>query len=391
MHKVKGEFHYFRRKAKMLTQKKIIKVANLLYEELKKDKMDLVTYKNMSGKALIEKVKTYNKCLKHGYKLAANRISDHINIIVDRICDEALAIKNQLKKLQIIEEEYGISLKNLIEDLKYLNQSYPSVEFKGNMLTVKTNEIELEDIILGKFMICVNLSRSLTRTEEFLTIKAETPNPSSSSESITHPHVDNEMLCVGEGYCLLKDAISQGRIEDFFKIVDSILHTYNESSAYVGLNEWEGKLCYMCDALAEDTFNCCMCSTDMCERCSFICETCEQVYCESCFDCSSCSLCEYTECSGCAENNMHCCETCGNNICDGCVKKCKICELMVCENCTTNCEACDELVCEEHLKKCEKCDNDVCEKCEKRCKNCEMDLCEECHEKDECNLLAEKK
>jgi len=377
----------------MLTQKQIIRVANLLYEKLKIDKMELVTYKNMSGRALIEKVETYNKCLSHNLKLAANKISEHITIIVDRICDEVFAIKNQIKQLTILEMECGISPKNLMEDLKYLNQSYPSVELKKGKLTVKTNEIELGDISLGKFIICIDLSRELSRTENFLRIHAETPNPASSSESVTHPHVDGEILCVGEGFHILKDAISQGRIEDFFKIVDSILHTYNENSAYVPLSGWEGVTCDTCGSKCdiEDMHNCYKCESYMCDDCLYICESCDGVYCEDCYNATSCQCCEYTECGKCAENNTHFCEKCEDNICDSCIKNCEVCKLVGCENCTIDCEACYRLICKEHLKKCEKCDNDICEGCEERCENCKMDLCEECNGEDECNLLAEKK
>lgn len=374
----------------MLTQKQIIRVANLLYKKLKKDKTDLVIYKNMSGRALIEKIETYNKCLEHNYRLAANKISEHINIIVDRICDEAFTIKGKLKELAVLETKCGISPKNLMEDLNYLNQSYPSVEFKKGKLTVKTNEIELEDIALGRFIICLNLSEELNRTDNSLRIEAETPNPASRDNSIIHPHIQDKILCTGEGFRLLKDAISQGRIEDFFKIVDSILHTYNESSAYAPLSEWEGTPCGVCSSICdEDNLNsCCNCDSIMCDGCSLFCNCCESSYCAGCYNMTSCNYCEESMCGNCAADNILFCEKCESNICNDCNKECEICKITICKNCVVECEICDKLICREHIKFCQKCKCGMCESCEERCENCGLDLCEECHEVDECNILS---
>jgi hypothetical protein len=63
---------------------------------------------------------------------------------------------------------------------------------------------------------------------------------------VTHPHVCNGQLCEGDGAAPIKAALGSGRLLDFFVLVGQILETYNDASAHVTLDNWEGRSCNDC-------------------------------------------------------------------------------------------------------------------------------------------------
>ena len=68
------------------------------------------------------------------------------------------------------------------------------------------------------------------------------PIPAAPNEEVTHPHVSAQKLCAGEGQAAIEAALTSGRIADFFMLVDRVLHTYTEGSAFIELNAL-GKAC----------------------------------------------------------------------------------------------------------------------------------------------------
>ena len=151
------------------------------------------------------------------------------------------------------------------------------------------------------------------------------PNPAATDSSITHPHVNAEKLCEGEGSAAIRAAIEEGRICDFFTLVRSILNTYSADSPYVPLADWDGTSCYDCGytVSSEDRYYCYRCEHDYCSDCSSYCHKCEETVCLGCGG----------QCSGCEEF-----------LCLNCVSKCQECEGMFCESCLEDgmCENCRE-------------------------------------------------
>jgi hypothetical protein len=147
-------------------------------------------------------------------------------------------------------------------------------------------------------------------------------------DATTHPHVNDERLCPGEGRKAIHAALAEGRLFDFFTVVDRILHTYARGAAYVELNRWHGIPCRDCDdTIGEDeSYTCGRCSETVCGNCSLSCESCSE------------SL-----CSGCAER----CERCEARHCSGCLSPCVRCRRDVCSSCA------DEGVCETCLEEME--------------------------------------
>src|SRR5690606_3706651 len=101
---------------------------------------------------------------------------------------------------------------------------------KWSRVTVVTDDIQLEGIPLGPFKIKLDWSR-LGDSQPYEVIAVEA-NPASSSDDVTHPHVQDNRLCEGDGRQALQKALAQGRLFDFFVLVRQILTTYNPSSAY---------------------------------------------------------------------------------------------------------------------------------------------------------------
>jgi hypothetical protein len=137
------------------------------------------------------------------------------------------------------------------------------------------------------------------------------------NEAITHPHVDDECLCEGDARVPIRHALQQGRLFDFFTIVASVLRTYNASSPYVALEDWEGQRCADCgDSFLEDELsNCQNCSTAVCGDCYTVCESCNDVCCSECH--TSCDGCIEAHCLSCMQSSSHI----NQSLCPACLAK----------------------------------------------------------------------
>ena len=52
------------------------------------------------------------------------------------------------------------------------------------------------------------------------------PSPAASNSETTHPHVQTNQLCEGDGRSAIRHAMREGRLLDFFVLVRQILQTY---------------------------------------------------------------------------------------------------------------------------------------------------------------------
>jgi hypothetical protein len=162
--------------------------------------------------------------------------------------------------------------------------------------------------------------------QPFYSVVAEDPQPSSPNSDVVHPHVNGDQLCEGEGTMPIHAALRDGRVLDFFLIVSNLLHTYNSSSPYVGLHDWDGVRCKECD-----------CGMDEDEGCG--CERCEATLCDDC--CRFCRECSDTCCSSCSLL----CAGCEEDLCRVCARECCDCDQSFCSSCLQDderCPACHE-------------------------------------------------
>ncbi len=194
-------------------------------------------------------------------------------------------------------------------------------------LSVHTDSIILEGISLGRFEIHLNGKRLLDAA--CYDVVALDPNPAVACDETTHPHVHARKLCEGDGWKVIREALAQGRLSEFFLIVSQILATYNADSAHVLLSEWDGFLCAECGYTSseDDAYSCNGCLSAPCSDCCSGCECCSDNYCRDCLE--RCPCCEEPACRGCLRE----CGRCGESVCRHCLEEPE----RICPTCLESC------------------------------------------------------
>jgi hypothetical protein len=212
----------------------------------------------------------------------------------------------------------------IYEDLLAMDEEFEQVEveLREKVLSVTTGPIQLEGIELGRFQVRLRWRRLLdARPYKVLALD---PNPAATSGDTTHPHVQSDTLCEGEGRTAIRSALHEGRLLDFFLLVQQILRTYNSGSAYVHLSDWTGVECQDCGLTAsQEESTCCQrCDAALCTECSRSCSACSRTACSSCT--SACTGCESDFCSVCLSD----CSACGEACCSECLTSglCRSCQ-----------------------------------------------------------------
>jgi hypothetical protein len=259
------------------------------------------------------------------WSAAAGRIRDRIQRNLSDLSCDLQYLKGMLD--QTIPAPPKLS--EVVAELMQLEDEYGPFKYdpKERSLAVTTDPITLEDVFLGSFEIRLfpdRIGRMYKETP--YRIIALDPHPAGTDSSVTHPHVSGKYLCEGDGYMLIRNALQQGRICDFFSLVIGILNTYNPDSPYVSLDDWEGFSCYDCGrSMARDD--------------SSYCERCDNEYCDQCS--SYCPICDSTICLGCLTE----CPQCQKPVCPECTAVCAACHKTVCADCideTGMCEQCNQ-------------------------------------------------
>jgi len=222
------------------------------------------------------------------------------------------------------------SIRDVHSDLGQVDQEFGGLfhDAREHAISVRTEEIELEGIYLGDFEIWLHIP-CLGKTEchDSYRIRALDPHPAAEDESVTHPHVKDEILCPGDAATGIRAALMHGRICDFFLIIQSVLNTYNPGSPHIALRDWDGG--------------------------------------------SSCYSCGYIT----ASENLSWCERCEYDFCESCISWCESCERTVCRDCMTECEACNEY---------------FCHTCAATCPDCDRLICGSCREAEKCPCIGER-
>jgi hypothetical protein len=272
---------------------------------------------------LKERIRRLQTAEYHDWKKAAAQTRSGVLRDAERLVDR---LRNLMATLRDDERRTVPSLPTIYEDLCGAQEEFGNVELAENLIAVTTEPIELKEIALGRFQIRLELDR-ITCDMPFTVVALE-PNPAASSDATTHPHVNDERLCPGDGRKAIHAALAEGRLCDFFTVVDRILHTYARGAAYVELNRWCGIPCRDCDdTVGEDE--------------SYTCQRCNDVICDNCV--VSCEACSDSLCSDCSER----CQRCDARHCGGCLSPCIRCRRDVCSSCA------DEGVCETCLEELE--------------------------------------
>src|SRR5690606_3433874 len=93
-------------------------------------------------------------------------------------------------------------LSDIFAELSQIDQELGEYHYdlKEKTISVITEPITLEEIDLGTFEIKLFIDKiSTLYTNVPYKVIALEPNPSGSDSSVTHPHVNSEILCEGDG------------------------------------------------------------------------------------------------------------------------------------------------------------------------------------------------
>jgi len=320
----------------MYDRKTIIKIANQirqalikLHEQRYAETLERLTKFAEQFQELETESRKLGKSLAHNWHLAtekccsrAHRLLCDISYSVSRINQVAEKTDRKIPKLSC-----------LVEDLDQLQAEFGHIDFDkaASAISVATRPITLDDVYLGPFKIRLDLNKlsELFKNRPYYCIALE-PNPAATSSDITHPHVSNDQLCEGDGSVTITASLQQGRICDFFSIVNNILNTYNPDSPHVALSDWDdGVPCYECGYVmgSEDSYYCEHCDREYCSECSMCCNWCEESVCLGCA--ADCGYCKETVCPKCLDK----CPICGGDFCKRCIVKCSQCESLCCKSC----------------------------------------------------------
>lgn len=250
----------------------------------------------------------HEKALDNGWLAAAQRIRPRL----EQALRELHASLTQTLTDQNRKPSVPLSLRELHAELVGLYGEFPNTDYnlRRKTISVITDSIMLEDIYLGSF--CIELHVGSAGSGLSYSVIATDPNPAGNDEDVTHPHVRDNCLCEGEGTVPIRSALEEGRLGDFFQIVDQILQTYNSGSAYVAMDEWQGVSCAACGEYVSDDerTSCSRTSDTLCYECAVTCPDCDQDFCPDLVE--RCERCEDNFCERCLEKGM--CHACRKEI-----------------------------------------------------------------------------
>jgi hypothetical protein len=242
-----------------------------------------------------------------GWHLAAGRLKKELANALSSCCrllDSTLGSFTAANH----QSRCRVSATDIYRDLVALDDEFGEVEIDlaEHEIAATTEAIVLKDIDLGRFQIRLNW-HLLGHTHRPYAVKALDPNPAAKNKNVTHPHVQDEHLCEGEGSSAIAAALAEGRVYDFFLLVSQVLHNYGRGSAYIELSRWHSIPCNGCgnSVNADECFCCYGCEDELCENCCYTCSGCGESFCNGCL--GKCPVCEGECCYSCLEPCQRCC------------------------------------------------------------------------------------
>ncbi|WP_417379067.1 hypothetical protein [Gimesia sp.] len=278
-------------------------------------------------------IRKRQRALRRGWKSAALKMERDLKTSVTQLIQQLTALHTELSS---DSPQQISSVKELYAELLALEDEFGELklDLRAQTISVITEPIQLEAVYLGPFEICFHYGSPNTDGSLHYRVIARDPNPAITNDSVTHPHVQSEVVCEGEGRLVISRSLEQGRLFDFFTMVASLLRTYNPDSPYVALSDWDS-----------------------------------------------------VECTECADvvmaHQQTRCENCEITLCTECAKDCSDCDCPFCHECVTHCDSCHSYCCSSCSKQCIQCNADCCQRClleNERCSNCDAEELEETNE-----------
>jgi len=272
--------------------------------------------------------KALDKSICKNWEAAARKLTHNAQRIVRDIPYAVSELEHAIKNSQTKTP----TLRELYEELRQVQVEFGRLQYNAEeeILSVFTDPIELERIFLGDFEVQLQITKvAEMKNNGYLRVIALDPHPAATNDGVTHPHVSDEYLCTGDASVPMQTALANGRVCDFFMLARSVLETYNPSSPYVSISDWEGYPCYDCGYVisGDDIYYCEGCDNSLCDEC------------------------------------MSYCRCCDTSLCNGCLNSCPFCEESVCEECLQSCSECEELLCSSCIE------DNLCPPCKEEMEN----------------------
>ena len=173
-------------------------------------------------------------------------------------------------------------------------------------ISFETEDVILKDGPIGpvnfnKFDIVVNAydfgyacADNEVGPDQIFRIRAQDPvYPNDDDDTHSHPHLEYEHLCFGDGLGIAGNLVRAALVADAFQYIERILMTYG-SSPYIDLGAWtDACYCSVCDAaMSEDhTYTDHHTGRMLCRECSCECEVSGEVmdirYVKHCHECGN--------------------------------------------------------------------------------------------------------
>lgn len=287
-------------------------------------------------------------------RLAEKQLRIRISRDIEWMIDKLLRLKEDHLNDPIVENEY-FSHAEITREIMGAVKCYGDrlrFEHRSCRLILQTKPIILEDVKLGAFDIIIKINSIDNNPGHWLKAVALDPNPAAGSPDTTHPHVDAENICLGDGHEAVVLSAQQGRVFDLISQIETILNTYGAGSPYIPLSEWDSapNACHNCDHNMDDRdgIGCDGCGQTYCYDCSYACSRCGNAGCQDCFPSRSCSGCSETICDECTTTCI-----CGEACCRHCLNTCELCKRRICDSCMEegNCAECVEKLNQEAEEK----------------------------------------
>ena len=306
-----------------LSQRQLVGIASDIRDQLqtmRRDKQSQVQGKLANMLAKIQPLEAIRRkldqCQARSWSTAHKKITKQIEVVLGDLSFQRQQVEEAIQACELPIPK----LADIHNELTQADREFGSLAYhtEGDLLAVTTEAIELFDVYLGEFEIQLHLpSLAEMRYNTIYRIYALDPRPAASNSCVTHPHVSDERLCSGDAGAAINMALSNGRICDFFQLVNSVLTTYNPGSPYVSLDNWCGVTCYDCGYITgeDDVRWCHSCNHDYCDECSSYCHQCEETICAGCLE--SCNACEESVCPSCRDT----CPECGEVLCKTCLEE----------------------------------------------------------------------
>lgn len=305
-----------------LTQRKLIQVAEFIRSRLlilRQKRLQAVIMKVATLLEDLSFLRRHRGLLAYAIDMNWMAASKEVTERIQGRASDLPGTAEEIQRLATIGLSNPPSLREILADLDQAQEEFESLHFvpEQKQLVVTTEAIELEEVYLGEFDIQLDLTclSDLGRHASAYRVIAKDPHPPDKDLSVTHPHVNDDTLCEGEGKTAIANALANGRICDFFQLVNGILRTYNPHSPFVSLEDWNGRDCYDCGStMVEDNYHYCQsCENEFCARCASYCRICDDTTCRSCL----------TKCS-----------ICGDPVCRSCRVSCPDCNSVLCKTCS---------------------------------------------------------